>query len=374
MASEEKTPVITNSLNCKSCGAILHFEPGTQTLKCDHCGTTNEITDTSENKDIVSYDFDEFVGHVESAQSAPDMQTVKCNNCGSATVLAKNVTADKCPFCSSPLVIELTEAQKYVRPHYILPFAVSLDVAKQDFVEWLKHLSFAPSDLIQKVSASSAPIDGVYLPYFSYDVEATTQYDGMRGEYYYYTETYTEIEDGEEVVREREVRETNWFPAFGTVYNNFNNIVVGTSKSLSQDTLNRLGSWDFGKLVTYDERYVSGFRSEMFQVTPQEALVIAQNSMAPVINQTIREDIGGNEQQITGTNVHLDSVAIKYVLLPIWISSYVYKNKTYQFAINGYTGQVSGKRPFSAGKIIGLILIILIVIVLIIYMIGKSRG
>ena len=300
------------------------------------------------------------------------MQQVKCNNCGSSTVLPANVTADKCPFCSSPLVIQLTDKQGYVRPHYILPFAVSSEVAKQDFIDWLKALSFAPADLIKKVSESSTPIDGVYLPYWTFDAETSTSYEGMRGEYYYIMETYTEEIDGELVEREREVRETNWFPVFGNVANSFRNIIITATKSLAQQTLNKLGAWDFSQLVNYDERYVSGFRSETYQITPADALVVAKNSMAAVINQTIYQDIGGNEQQITGSTTQLDNIGIKYVLLPIWISSYVYKNKTYQFAINGFTGQVSGKRPFSPGKIIGLVLVILIIIALIFFLVSKK--
>ena len=372
--ADDKPPVITNSLNCNNCGAVLHYEPGTTSLKCDHCGSLNEIADTSGNPEIESFAYDSFVDSLESAPVDPGMLNVKCNNCGSSTVLPANVTADKCPFCSSPLVIQLTDKQGYVRPHYILPFQVSKEVAKQDFIDWLKGLSFAPADLIQKVNDSSTPIDGVYLPYWSFDAETSTSYEGMRGDYYYVTETYVEEVDGEEVMREREVREINWFPAFGNVANSFRNIIITATKSLNQETINKLGAWDFGKLMNYDERYVSGFRSETYQISPADALEVAKNSMAPVINQTIRQDIGGNEQQITGSNTTLDDVGIKYILLPIWISSYVYKNKTYQFAINGFTGQVSGKRPFSPGKIIALVLVILIIIALIIYLVGRHKG
>ena len=374
MSQEEKTPIISNSLNCSGCGAVLHFEPGTQKLKCDHCGATNDITDTTDNPDISAYDYDNFLDSIQSAAADPGMQTVRCNNCGSTTVLPANVTADKCPFCSSPLVIDLTNNTKYVRPHYILPFAVSQEVAKQDFLEWLKKLSFAPADLIQKVTNSAAPIDGVYLPYWAFDVDATTNYEGMRGDWYYEIETYVEVVDGEEVMREREVRHTNWFPVFGTVINYFRNMVISASKSVEPKTLGKLGSYDFGKLVNYDERYVSGFRSETYQTTPADALEVAKNSMSGTISQTIYRDIGGDEQQISGSQTQLDNIGIKYLLLPVWISTYVYKNKPYQFAINGYTGKVSGKRPWSPGKIVGLVVAILIVLILIFLLLGRHKG
>ena len=52
----------------------------------------------------------------------------------------------------------------------------------------------------------------------------------------------------------------------------------------------------------------------------------------------------------------------KYLLLPVWISSYKYKDKVYQFMVNGQTGKVSGKTPISIPKVIitiaGIILII----------------
>jgi hypothetical protein len=120
-------------------------------------------------------------------------------------------------------------------------------------------------------------------------------------------------------------------------------------------------------MVDYDARYISGFRSETYTVTPEQGLELSKNSMAPVINRTIIEDIGGDEQRIENSSTELSEIGIKYILLPVWISSYVYKNKTYQFAINGYTGQVSGKRPWSAGKIIMLIVIILAIIMAIVF-------
>ena len=45
-------------------------------------------------------------------------------------------------------------------------------------------------------------------------------------------------------------------------------------------------------------------------------------------------------------------VTYKYLLLPVWISSYKYKDKVYQFMVNGQTGKVSGKTPISIPKVI----------------------
>lgn len=34
-------------------------------------------------------------------------------------------------------------------------------------------------------------------------------------------------------------------------------------------------------------------------------------------------------------------------MLPIWLSSFQYKNKVYQFMVNGQSGKVGGKAPIS---------------------------
>jgi hypothetical protein len=49
----------------------------------------------------------------------------------------------------------------------------------------------------------------------------------------------------------------------------------------------------------------------------------------------------------------------------VWLSAYRYKNKSYLFAINGRTGQVVGRRPWSIVKIMLLILAIAAVLVVI---------
>jgi hypothetical protein len=39
-------------------------------------------------------------------------------------------------------------------------------------------------------------------------------------------------------------------------------------------------------------------------------------------------------------------------MLPIWLSSYRYKEKVFRFLVNGRTGEVQGERPYSWIKIL----------------------
>jgi hypothetical protein len=53
----------------------------------------------------------------------------------------------------------------------------------------------------------------------------------------------------------------------------------------------------------------------------------------------------------------------KHILLPVWLSTFRYNNKVYQFLINARTGEVQGERPYSPAKItlavVGGILLVL---------------
>jgi len=59
--------------------------------------------------------------------------------------------------------------------------------------------------------------------------------------------------------------------------------------------------------------------------------------------------------------------------LPLWISAYRYSDKPYRFTINARTGEVHGERPYSAIKIILLVVTIIAVIAGAIYLWKSSQ-
>ena len=73
--------------------------------------------------------------------------------------------------------------------------------------------------------------------------------------------------------------------------------------------------------------------------------------MGPRIDDTIRRDIGGDVQRISSKSTVYTDITFKHILLPVWISSYTYKDKVYRFLVNAQTGEVQGERPWSVWKI-----------------------
>jgi hypothetical protein len=48
----------------------------------------------------------------------------------------------------------------------------------------------------------------------------------------------------------------------------------------------------------------------------------------------------------------------RHVLLPVWSLAYRYKKKNYPVLVNGQTGRVVGKAPYSVAKILLFILVL----------------
>ena len=57
----------------------------------------------------------------------------------------------------------------------------------------------------------------------------------------------------------------------------------------------------------------------------------------------------------------------KHVLVPVWLLSYDYASKAYQVIVNGYTGKIAGRHPYSFWKIAFAVLLAALAAFLIIW-------
>ncbi|SEM62168.1 zinc finger domain-containing protein, LSD1 subclass [bacterium A37T11] len=370
MSFKDKNTDLNHTLSCHNCGATLQYEPGTFQLKCSYCGTINEIEQTNPD-DIQALDYEAFIaGNSLQPENKIEIRVVQCRQCGAQTSLPDGITSELCAFCNSPLVVSTAKNEQLLRPHYILPFLLKAKEAEERLSNWMSALWFAPSTLIKNVKQIQRDhFVGMYLPHWAYDTETETSYDGQQGIHYWGTESYTTEENGKTVTRTRQVQRTRWYPVSGRVSCSFKDVLVLASNSLSRNVADKLEPWQLDKLQVFDERYISGFRSETYRIDAVAGLNIAKRKMEDTIISAIYNDIGGDEQQISDHESTYNHIKLKYNLLPIWISAYQFKNKVYQIAINATTGEVIGERPYSALKIIFAVLVV-ILIVLIIYLVA----
>ena len=351
---------------CSKCGGGLVFEPGKTALVCPYCGEVTAVPATQ--GEIEELDYQTYAAGLPENEGAAEVLSVRCSGCGAQTQLGTNVTADRCVFCGSA-VVAARQSQRMIKPRALLPFVVNRQKAQADFHGWLAGLWFAPSNLMS--AAKSDGLAGVYIPFWTFDADATTNYVGERGEHYWETETYTETVNGQSETRTRQVQRTRWWPASGTVQDHFDDLLVAASSSLPAKQTLHLEPWDLERLLPYADEYLAGFAAESYQVDLPQGFQKAQTMAEPTIRGTVIGDIGGDEQRILSMQSDYLNVTFKHILLPLWISAYSYGGKSFRFLINARTGEVQGERPYSFWKIAGLIVFILMIVVIVAVMVNR---
>ncbi|WP_341368732.1 TFIIB-type zinc finger domain-containing protein [Yoonia sp. BS5-3] len=350
------SPAAEHRFPCDACGSDLRFDPGDHQLICDHCGNVQPIAEDGPwTGAIKELDFKRGVDQELSSAEIEETRVVTCPNCGAQTEFDSDLHAAECPFCATPVVTD-TGTHRHIKPRGLLPFELEEDRARDAVTDWLGRLWFAPNGLTE-YARKGRKMNGIYVPYWTFDADTKSRYTGQRGTHYY--ETKTVMRDGKR--QKVRVRKTRWRNVSGRVARFFDDVLVLASKSLPKRYTDGLEPWDLSALEPYKPEYLAGFRAEGYQVELVDGFDEARAYMDRMIRRDIKYDIGGDDQRIGSVNTAVSDVTFKHILLPVWLAAYKYRGKTYRFVVNGRTGRVQGERPYSAWKIaiaviLGLIL------------------
>jgi len=345
---------------CGQCGAMLTYAVGSGDLECRYCGHRNAIATT--NDPVKESDFHAALRELQRAPAiAPEKTVVKCVQCAAEFNLDTYTHAGECPFCGTA-VITSTGHIKPIKAKALLPFAITDKQAREYYKKWLSGLWFAPSAL-KDYAREDSRLNGVYIPYWTYDSGTVTAYAGMRGDVYYVQRSYTSFENGRQVQRTRMESRIRWTPVNGRTQRHFDDVLVGATHSLPRTITDWLEPWDLENLEPYSEAYLSGFNSEVYQVGLDEGFDIAKVAMDNIIRNDVRQSIGGDQQRITQLHTQHSDTTFKHVLLPLWSASFQFRKKTYRFVVNGRNGQTRGERPYSVLKIVSTAILIIVLLV-----------
>lgn len=355
---------------CDACGADFRFDPGGDRLICDHCGNEQalEVANPWAAKDALrEIDYlDALRNGAASGAEEEVTRVLSCPNCGAQTEFQPEVHSKECPFCATPVVTDTGE-HRHIKPAAVIPFVLSEEAAKAAMTDWLGRLWFAPSGL-QEYARKGRRMNGIYVPYWTYDARTASQYRGQRGTVYYVTGT--RMVNGKRVTtREARVR---WRPKSGRVARAFDDVLVLASRSLPKRFTDALAPWDLSTLIPYTPEPLAGFRAEGYTVSLEDGMGEARSYMDRVIARDVRMDIGGDRQRIEAIQTQVSDVTFKHILLPVWVAAYRYGGKSYRFVVNGQDGKVSGERPYSAFKIALAVLAAMIVGAAVAYLAGQQ--
>lgn len=350
----------------------MRFDPKAEQLVCTHCGAIETFSDDSHTGLANSeQDFQRALRDDIPDADMEEHRLSKCDNCGAQIEFSGESHAKECPFCASPIVLD-TKTTKQIKPKGVMPFALDEETARDAMTKWLGKLWFAPGDLTD-YARKGRKMQGIYVPYWTYDSQTESDYRGQRGDAYYVTQTYTATENGKSVTKTRKVRKIRWRNARGHISKWFDDVLILASRSLPEKYTKALKPWHLKDLKDYSPKYLAGYGAESYAVTLDEGFSEAKVEMDREIRTLVRRDIGGDEQRISRLDTALSNITYKHVLLPVWLAAYKYNGKTFRFVVNGQTGKVKGERPWSKIKIAIAVVVGLVVAAGVVYLVQTNK-
>lgn len=351
---------MADTIKCPSCSANLIFDADSGKLTCSYCGT-------SFFPDEIKSEVDELgneISPVEAASSgsifpeaeAPaaagdgqehcdDYSEFVCNSCGAAIVTDSNTSASFCAFCGSPAIIGGRLKSEF-RPRYIIPFSISRERAIQQFLSWCKGgrmtpFGFASDKNIEKMK-------GLYVPFWLFDVEASMDIESLGKKI-----SVRHIGNTTETT-------TSTYKLLRRAEYAWKNIPIDAETRIRDDLMEAIEPFEYHELRDYDYKYIPGFYADRYDL-PAEQLVPRANARASgyMLSQYYESVSEYDSNTITSDKSMITNVAANYSLLPVWFLNYKYHGKSYEFVMNGQTGEVAGVPPVSSVKRIVLFAVLL---------------
>ena len=223
-------------------------------------------------------------------------------------------------------------------------FQKSIKDAGLIYRNWVEKQSFVHKDF--DISGALEKIKAIWVPVWLFEVSAESAWHGSVS----HTESYTEWETkcGPGVYDSRQVpvtkERTVWTPISGNHYDNYL-VPVSASREINQEEIWGL-KYKQLDLRSYDESYLDGWQVQATDLNRMEAKDICNRRIQNLEERACKyevESFGGCSTKVTYNTSN-------FVLLPMFVLSYTYKDKSFRNLINGVTGEGYGDLPINKAK------------------------
>ena len=353
--TETSSATAREEFHCPACGAEAHWNPSKQALICPFCGTESpaKLEALSGASRVVEHDLVAALRQIpDSARGWQAQKTsVRCQSCQAISVFDADKVGKRCEFCGSSSLVPYEQVKDAFRPESLLPMKVSEPQSRDLIRAWYGRQWFAPNAFKRKAMTDTAR--AVYLPYWTFDAKAHSDWTAEAGDYYYVQ------------VGKNRVRKVRWYHAAGSVDHVFDDALICASVGMSRSMLAQIEPFPTTELVPYDAGFVAGWTVERYQIDLIAAAQEARRRMDDHMRSLCASEVPGDTHRNLGVDTTYTDQTFKHILGPVWLLTYVYRAKSYQVAVNAVTGKVAGSRPWSWIKI-GLLALVILTIVLLI--------
>jgi hypothetical protein len=266
-----------------------------------------------------------------------------------------------CEFCGSPALVPYEEIKSPIRPQGLLPFKIDAGRVRDDIRRWWRSKWLAPGKLASRSLVDT--LRSLYIPYWTFDAQVHCPWEAEAG-YHYYVSVPGRDAQGRTVMRQE--RRTRWEPASGAIDSTFDDEAVPGTQGLPLDLLRQVEPFPTREVVPYDTAFLSGHVVEHYRVVLVEAAQRSQEQMHAKLEQLCAAEVPGDTHRNLRIHPRYSARTFKHVLVPVWLLTYNFGSRAFQVIVNGYTGQIAGKYPYSVWKIVLLVMLVIVVAIVVI--------
>lgn len=325
---------------CPNCGKILAFRADKQGWFCECC---ESLFNDEEIK--LRFDFNEN-SRYKLKEKSPEKIDVEfadkarfsvCKECGCEFISDISEPIKKCIFCNNDIDNYERISGEY-RPSNTIKFTISREEAEKAFYKWCGKRKLMPSAYIKNFN-----IEQVYIPFQITDcvVKADAEATGKK--------IRTEND------KKFKYTKTKEFAVTRKSVITFNGIPADNFSGIDKETLDAIEPFDFNKAVPFDMNHISDIPINSPDSNKKIPFNNVKNRCVNMSDGFLRQSMKGYSNLIVSkVDVNIMDTRWRYILLPVWLFTYKYNGKKYEFAVNGQNGKYSGVPPLSIGKLLSV--------------------
>jgi Zn finger protein HypA/HybF involved in hydrogenase expression len=333
---EEKGPEV-RTFRCPQCNGIISYSPDDQELVCPYCGYKQQI-----GARVVGLAADRFEFTLEALDQSEkgwgvERQSIHCEACNAMFSAGGGALSTTCPFCGSNRVVTRSAMHDFIRPGYLIPFTVDEEQCRTALRQWLGRGWMHPPEL--RRADAVGRFTGMYVPFWIFDAHIQAHWRAEVG----YERQRRHYRDGK--WETETVIEWRW--ENGDVHLPIQNMLVYGTDKISTLLLERLYPYDLGKLTVYDAAYLAGWQAQAYDIQLKPAWEVGKRRMREEAKDACYGRIHSSHVRNFSMTADFDQERWRYVLLPVYLVTYTFAEKTYHAMVNGQTAAVAGQKPVS---------------------------
>jgi DNA-directed RNA polymerase subunit RPC12/RpoP len=308
-------------LLCPQCGGHLTTNDDFRRVECRFCGYSGSQSTQQAGHDILAMALLER--KAKPIKWNVGKRLVTCQQCGAQHTIPAEKMSQRCRFCGSTQVILNDALDSFEEPDGVIPFRLTDEEAMERINQQLNSAGERLANLFNTNKVQRSMIEGVYLPYWVFDVAA-------------------------EIIRTRNSEFAS--QTYSDGIDEEPDVAISAVKSPPPHMIAQIGKFDMDDIVTYEPKWLAKYPAEMYTIDVDKASLEARGIVSKIMQRKHNRVIENNSMEdrrnkpVESVRVYTQIQSMNYqlILVPVWIAHLLEVDNEIRTAlVNGQTGKVS---------------------------------